>query len=152
MSNEPIIVPGVDAPVSVVSNFWTGRQRVTVGDRLAATTGKRTYALPTANGETVEGKVSRTTLINPFPTLEVGGVRHPTGPEVPVALRVLMVAPILLIALGGLVGGVVAIGAVFVNFTIARSASPTATKALLMALTFAAAIAIWAGLAAVILQ
>jgi hypothetical protein len=121
-----------------------------VGDQLAPSTGKRTYALPTADGGTVEGKVSRTTLFNPFPALEVGGVKHPTGPEVPVALRVLMVAPILLLALGGLVGAVVAIGAIVVNFTIARSAHVTAVKALLMALSLAVAIASWAVVAAIV--
>ena len=152
MSNQPIIVPGVVSPVSVIWNIWTGKQTVMVGDQLAATTGKRTYALPTGDGGTVEGKISRGTLINPFPTLEVGGVKHSTGPGVPVALRVLMVAPILLLAIGGLVGGVVAAGAVVVNFTIARSTRPTAIKALLMVLTFAAAMAIWLVVAAIVLQ
>jgi len=61
MSNQPIIIPGVVAPVSVSSNFWTGKQTVKVGDRSAATTGKRTYALPMADGGMVEGKISRTT-------------------------------------------------------------------------------------------
>ena len=152
MSNQPIIVPGIVSPVRVIWNVWTGKQTVLVGDQLAASTGKRTYALPTADGGTVEGTVSRSTLFNPFPTLEVGGVKHSTGPEVPVALRILMVAPILLLALGGLVGALAAAGAIVVNFTIARSTHPTAIKAVLMALTLAAAIAIWAAVAAIAFQ
>ena len=152
MSIQPITVPGIVSPVSVIWNVWTGKQTVKVGDQLAASTGKRTYALPTVGGGTVEGKVSRSTLFSPFPTLEVAGVKHSTGPEVPVALRVLMVAPILLLVIGGLVGAVVAAGAIVVNFTIARSTGPMAIKALLMALTLAAAVAIWAVVAAIAFQ
>jgi hypothetical protein len=63
-----------------------------------------------------------------------------------------MVAPILLLAIGGAVGGGVAAGAVVVNFTIARSTRPTAIKALLMALTFVAAMAIWLVVAAIVFQ
>jgi hypothetical protein len=152
MSNQPIIVPGIASPVSVNWNVWTGRQTVMVGDRPAATTGKRTYALPTAEGGTVEGKVGRSSIINPFPALEVGGVKHSTGPEIPVPLRVLMVTPVLLVALGGLVGAVVAVGAIVLNFIIARSTRPTAIKALLMALTLGAAFALWATTAFVALR
>ena len=152
MSNQPVIVPGIVSPVTVVRNIWTGKQTVSVGDHLAVSTGKRTYALPTSDGGTVEGTVSRSTLFNPFPTLEVEGVKHPTGPEIPVALRVLMVAPILLLAIGGLVGGVVAAGAIVVNLTIARGTHTIGIKALLMALTLAAAIAVWAAAAAIAFQ
>jgi len=63
-----------------------------------------------------------------------------------------MVAPILLIAVGGLVGALVAVGAILVNVNIARITRPTASKAMLMALTLAAAIAIWATVAAIIFQ
>jgi hypothetical protein len=152
MTNQPIAIPGVVSPVSVNSNVWTGKQTVMVGDRPAASTGKRVYAFPTTDGGTVEGTVSRTSLINPFPTLEVGGVKHATGPELPVALRVLMVVPILLVALGGLVGAVIAIGAVLINFNVARSTRTTAIKATLMTLTFIAAFAVWATVASIILQ
>ena len=99
-----------------------------MGDQLATSTGKRTYALPTVGGGTVEGKVSRSTLFSPFPTLEVAGVKHWAQPGVQVALRVLMVAPVLLLVIGGLVGAVVATGAIVVNFTIARSTRPMAVK------------------------
>jgi hypothetical protein len=151
MNNPPIHIPGVGSPVSVNWNVWTGKQRVMVGGRPATTTGRRTYALPTVDGGTVEGKVSRSTLISPFPTVEVAGVKHATGPDVPVALRVLMAAPTLLVALGGLVGALVAVGALLTNLKIVRGTRTTATKALLMALTFVSAIAIWATTAVLVI-
>jgi len=61
--------------VTVDSHFWSGRQRVMVGDQRAAVTwgsGKRTFALPTADGGAAEARVSRSIMINPFPTVEVG--------------------------------------------------------------------------------
>jgi hypothetical protein len=75
MRNGPITIPEVAGPVTVDSHFWSGRQRVMVGDQRAAVTwrsGKRTFALPTADGGAAEARVSRSIMINPFPTVEVG--------------------------------------------------------------------------------
>ena len=132
MRNGPITIPEVAGPVTVDSHFWSGRQRVMVGDQRAAVTwrsGKRTFALPTADGGAAEARVSRSIMINPFPTVEVGGVKYPTGPEIPVAVRILMVAPILLAApFGGLVGVLVAFGATGINYNLVRSARRPATR------------------------
>jgi hypothetical protein len=62
-----------------------------------------------------------------------------------------MAAPTLLVALGGLVGALVAVGALLTNLKIVRGTRTTATKALLMALTFVSAIAIWATTAVLVI-
>ena len=150
MRSGPITIPGVVGSVTVDSSFWSGRQSVFVGDQPAASTGKRRFALPTADGGTAEGSVTRSSLVNPFPTVQVGGVKHPTGPEVPVALRILLVVPILLVAFGGLVGAVLAVASIALNYTLVRSTRPTATKAMLMTLVVGVAFAVWITVAALI--
>ena len=116
-------------------------------------TGRRaTFALPTADGGTAEARVSRIIIYNPFPTVEVGGVKHPTGPEIPIALQILMVAPILLAIpfVGGLVGVPVAFGALGLNYKVVRSTRRPAIKATLMVLVLIAAFAVWTTVAALI--
>ena len=103
MQTEPLTVAGLAGPVVVTTNSFTGRNTVTVGGQPAALIARRRYALPAANGRTVEGTVSAR-FFDPYPTLELNGVRHRTGPEVPVALRILALVPIALAGLGGLVG------------------------------------------------
>jgi hypothetical protein len=154
MRNGPITIPDVAGPVTVDSHFWSGKQSVMVGDQRAAVTwrsGKRTFALPTADGGTAVARVSRSIIINPFPTVEVGGVKHPTGPEIPIAVRILMVAPILLaVPFGGLVGVLVAFGAIGINYNLVRSTRRPAIKATLMALVLIAAFAVWTTVAALV--
>jgi hypothetical protein len=104
-----------------------------------------------ADGGTAVARVSRSIIINPFPTVEVGGVKHPTGPEIPIAVRILMVAPILLaVPFGGLVGVLVAFGAIGINYNLVRSTRRPAIKATLMALVLIAAFAVWTTVAALV--
>ena len=127
MRNGPITIPDVAGLVTVDTNLWSGKQTVIVGDHPAASSGKRKFALPMTDGGTVEGTVSRSTFISPFPTVEVLGVKHRTGADIPVALRILMVAPILLVA-GGLLGALIAVAGIFVNFSLVRSSRTPAVK------------------------
>lgn len=152
MRNGPITIPGVAGPVTVDSHLWSGKQSVMVGGQPAASTGKQTFALPTSDGGATEGRVSRGSIMNPFPTVEIGGVKHPTGPEISVALRLLMVAPIVLTAIGGLLGGLVGGSGLLLNYNLMRSARRPAIKVMLMTLVLIAAFAVWATLAALVIR
>jgi hypothetical protein len=79
--------------------------------------------------------------------VEVDGVRHRTGPKVPVGLRVLALLPILLVGVGGLIGGLVGALGVVVNLVIARAPISSAVKALIMIGVAALACMVWVGIA-----
>jgi hypothetical protein len=74
-------------------------------------------------------------------------VRHRTGPRVPVALRVLAVQPILLFAVGGLIGGLVRALGLVVNLVVARTSIPSAVKALIMIGVGVVASVVWLAIA-----
>jgi hypothetical protein len=109
-----------------------GRYAVLVGDRVAPTTNHRDYQLPTADGGTVQAVLHRPGFLDPFPTLEVNGARHRTGPKRPVALMVLAIVPMALAGLGGALGALIGAFGMFGNFGIARSRLSTAAAALCM--------------------
>ncbi len=90
----------------------------------------------------MEGSV-RPGLFDPYPSLEVNGIRHRTGPQVPVALRILALVPIGLIGLGGLVGGLIGALGVFANLAVARRSMPAIVKALLMLAVLAVTVVVW---------
>ena len=131
MNTEPISIDGVAGPIVVTTNALWGRPAVTVGAVPAPRTGKRQYALPAVTGGTVEATV-RSAFADPYPIVEVNGVQHRTGPSVPGALRVLAPLPILLIAVGGALGGLIGALGFVANLAVARTRTSSVVKALIM--------------------
>lgn len=79
-------------------------------------------------------------LLEPYPSITVGGVKHLTGPSSPLVLKILGLLPFLTFGLtkGGAITGVIAILGVFTNLAVARTPYPTAAKAGLMVLVLVA--------------
>jgi hypothetical protein len=140
--SEPLTIPGLAGPVVIDSNSFTGRIAVSVNGQAVPRIGRGMYALPTAGGETVPAEV-RPSFFDPFPSLQVNGVKHRTGPEVPLALRILAFVPIVLVGLGGLVGGLIGASGVIGNLAIARLPLPAVVKALLMVVVLGVAVLVW---------
>jgi hypothetical protein len=82
-------------------------------------------------------------FLDAYPTLNINGVKHRTGPPVPLTLRVLALVPIVLVGFGGLVGGLIGALGVMVNMAIARLPVSAVLKALLMLGVLAVAVAVW---------
>ena len=145
---QPVHVPGVVAPVTVEPSLF-GRPKVAVGGVAVQHAGRNRYVLP-GHGDPVEAVV-RSSALNPFPTVDAGGQRFRTGPEVPLWLQLLAALPILLVAIGGLVGGVVAVGAIAANVAVVRSSMAVTGKALAVVGVAVAAAVVFVVLAAVLL-
>jgi hypothetical protein len=128
---DPISIAGVAGPVVVDTSPFLGLRAVRVGGLPAQRIGRGTYALPSLSGGAIHARV-RASFADPYPTVEVNGVRHRTGPVVPLALRVLALLPIALVAIGGLLGGVVGALASVANVAVARTPIPAIVKALIM--------------------
>jgi hypothetical protein len=146
---EPVNIQGLAGPVVVTVNSFFGRRSIAVGGRPVEGTRRGSYTLPTAGGGTVEGKL-RSTLLDPYPTIEIAGVKHRTGPSTSLALRVLGLLPLVLVAVGGLVGGAIGAVGVIVNLGIVRGSQPKAFKALLMIVVLVLAVVAWVIVAAAI--
>lgn len=131
VKTEPIAIHGVAGPVVVSTNALWGVPAVTVGGQPAPRMGKRQYALPAAGGGTLPATV-RSRLTDPYPTVEVNGIRHRTGPNVPVGLQVIALLPIALVSIGGILGGLIGALGVTANLAVARTRLPSAGKALIM--------------------
>lgn len=151
VNTEPISIDGVAGPIVVTTNAFRARPVVTVSGVPAPRTGGHQYALPAAGGGAVEATV-RSAFADPYPTVEVNGVRHRTGPSVPAALRVLTLLPILLmVAVGGALGGLIgALGFVVNVGAVTRIRTPTAVKALIMVGVSAVAFVLWLAVAVVV--
>jgi len=141
MRSGPVPIPGVAGQVMVDSNFWTGRQVVTVDGVPMSSGGRKRFTLPAADGSTVEARV-RSSLVNPFPTVEIAGVKHPTGPELPAVLKVLIVLPLMLVV-GGLVGGLIGAMGMLANARIAAWNRSAFVKAFVMIGVLLAAAIVW---------
>lgn len=100
VNTEPISIDGVAGPIVVTPRALWGQPTVSVGGVTVSRSGRRQYTLPAVDGGAVKATV-RTTFTDPYPTAEVNGVQHRTGPSLPVILRVLTPLPILLITIGG---------------------------------------------------
>jgi hypothetical protein len=99
------------------------------------------------------GRVHRLRLrgfpLDPCPRVEVDGAVVDAFPRLPVWASILCAVPVLLVALGGLVGGILGICVVYSNFRIARASMPAAARVLcamlltLGALAASLAMAMW---------
>jgi hypothetical protein len=146
VNTEPISIDGVAGPIVVTTNAFWGRSAVTVGGVPTPRTGKRQYALPAAAGGAVEATV-RSAFADPYPTVEVNGVQHRTGPSIPVVLRVLVPLPILLVAVGGALGGLIGALGLVANLAVARTRTPPVVKALIMVGVSVVAYLLWLAIA-----
>ena len=149
MRSEPLTIPGLASPVVVESSFVSGRYTITAGGYPATRLGRLRYAVPAASGGTVETTVSGG-FLDAYPTLTINGVKHRTGPPIPVILRILAVAPIALVAVGGLIGGLIGALGCAVNMAVLRAALPSAVKALLVLAVGGAAVVTWVLMAAAV--
>lgn len=149
VQTEPIAIEGVAGPVVVdVPSF--GRPVIRVGYQDAPRVAGRRYALPGAAGGTVEATL-RGGFADPYPTLDVNGIRYRTGPQSPSALRVLTMVPILLVGIGGLLGGLLGVVAVLVNVAIVRTQMSVTGKVLAVIGVIVAAAVAYFAIAATIL-
>ena len=149
MNTEPISIDGVAGPIVVTTHAFWGRPAVTVGGLPALRTGKRQYTLPVTAGGAVEATL-RSGFADPYPTLEINGVKHRSGPPVPLALRVLALVPIALIGFGGLLGGLIGGLGVMANLAVASQPRSAVVKALLMLGVLVVAVVVWIVVAAAI--
>jgi hypothetical protein len=131
VNTEPIAIDGVAGPVVVSTNALWGTPVVMVGYQTASRIGKREYALPSSFGGTVHATL-RSRFADPYPTVEVNGVRHRTGPKMPVVLQVIALLPIALVGIGGLIGGLIGALGVMANVAVARTRISSAGKAFIM--------------------
>ncbi|MBG6065058.1 hypothetical protein [Micromonospora ureilytica] len=141
MNTEPLNVAGVAGPIVVTTKAVWGHPAVTVGGVPAPRTGKR-FALPTVDGGVVQATL-RSTIADPYPTLEVNGVKHRTGPVTPILLRILALLPFLLLTVGGILGGLVGALGVGANLTIVRTPMATPVKALAMVGVAIGTVIVW---------
>jgi hypothetical protein len=130
MRTEPMTIDGLAGPVVITVNSFTGKHSVTVGGHPASGTRRGIYTLPTVDGRTATAKL-RSSLLEPHPSLEIAGVRHRSGPALPLALRVLALLPAVLV-IGGVIGGLIGALGILGNLAIARGQQSTVVKALLM--------------------
>ncbi|MFG1867106.1 hypothetical protein [Micromonospora arborensis] len=145
MNTEPLSVAGVAGPIVVTTKALFGHPGVTVGGVPAPRTGIH-YALPTVDGGVVQATV-RVAFADPHPTVEVNGVRHRTGPSLPIFLRILVVLPILLFTVGGILGALVGALGVAANLTVARTRMAPAVKALVMLGVGIGTVIVWLAIA-----
>lgn len=139
MITDPIVIDGLAGPVVVTTNMMSGKSTVTVGGIPAQGTGRGRFQLPTADGGAVEAKVHAAKMIDPYPVIEINGTKHRTGPASPVWMTVLSLLPIVLLV-GGALGAVIGVVAVFSNLAIARTAQSTAAKVVLMVVVLVGAV------------
>jgi hypothetical protein len=137
-----VTIPGVVGPVVVNVNWFSGKHSITVGGQPVDGSRRAGFHLPAAGGGTVPARL-RTGLFDPYPSLEVAGVKHRTGPSTPVALQVLAVVPLLLIAVGAALGAVFGVLGVSANFAVLRTSASTVVKVLLMLGVLVATTLVW---------
>ncbi|MFG3577834.1 hypothetical protein [Micromonospora chersina] len=153
MRTEPIQIDGLAGPVVVTAPTF-GAASITVGEQSATRTRGNRYALPAADGTLVDAKLT-SGLLDPYPSLEIAGVKHRTGPRVPALLQVITALPFVVFILalhGGVIGGIVAGAAMVTNVKIARGSQSTAVKALLMLCVLGASTMAWLAIAALLQQ
>ncbi|HEU4421254.1 MAG TPA: hypothetical protein VFR67_01800 [Pilimelia sp.] len=123
-------------------NWFTGGHSMTVGGQPASKSGRRTYHLPTTDGHIVQAKVRRSFFFDVYPTVDVAGTAYRLGPPTPVALRVVMLLPLILFA-GAAIGAAIGMAAIFVNAAILRASVSTGAKIALMIVVLGIAAVLW---------
>ncbi len=146
MRTHPTVIPDLDGPVVVEQNLWSGKPRLFVGGVEVPSTGRRSFSVRTREGSSVDITV-KSTLVRPFPTIQIGDRNFETGPALPVWLVILMLLPLALLVIGGALGGAIGALGVVVNTIIARSAWGVVAKSLTMFGVFAVALGLWFSLA-----
>ena len=132
METQPIAIDGVAGPIVVTTDRFGGRAEVTVNGRPAPLHGDRHHQLPATTGGTVDAVV-RAGIIDPYPTVEVNGVRHRTGPAVSRSAKALAALPVVPAVLGGLAGGLVGVAGFLANGALLRSRLSPSVKMLAVA-------------------
>ena len=132
MATRPITIDGIAGPVVVTTDRFGGRAQVMVNGRPAPLHGDRHHRLPTTTGGTVDAIV-RAGIIDPYPTVEVNGVRHRTGPAVPRSAKALAALPVVPAVLGGLAGALVGLAGLLANGALLRSRLSPSVKMLAIA-------------------
>ncbi len=145
-------LPEVSGPIVIDTNMWSGRHQVEVAGQPAAPLGRNVFDLPASAGGTVQGRVRFHYLRRPFPALEIGGVLHPTGPAVPTWLAIIALLPIVLLVVGGLLGGLLAAGAIVGNVAVLRTRMGVGAKAGAVAGIILAAVVVFVVLATLVLS
>jgi hypothetical protein len=139
-------IDGVAGPVVVITSFWWGRPAVFVAGVPAPRRGTRQFALPATGGGEVDAFVL-SAFTDPYPIITINGTSHRTGPTEPVVLRVLTLAPLLLVAIGGALGGLVGAVGVAANLGVTRTQIPSFAKALIMVGVGVIALVTWSVIA-----
>jgi hypothetical protein len=122
--------------------MWWGRSYLTLDGSKAPSAGKRAFTLQGTDGRPVVATLGRTTVFASVPPVEVNGETY-VAVEPPVVVRVIGMLPVLLVAFGGLLGALVAVIAIIVNFRVAGSSLSTGAKSGIMIAAAAAAYMIW---------
>jgi len=138
---QPVTIDGIAGPVAMDVNWFTGGHSMTVGGQPALKSGRRRYQLPTTDGHMVEAKV-RSTFFDVYPTVELAGITYRLGPATPVALRVVMLLPLVLLA-GGAIGAFIGVVAIIINATILRGSVSSLVKIVLMIAVLGVAVVVW---------
>ncbi|WP_285108678.1 hypothetical protein [Promicromonospora sp. MEB111] len=143
MASHTLDIPGTSGHVELVPDMWWGRSYLTVDGNKAPSAGKRAFTLQGTDGRPLVATLGRTALFAAVPPVEVNGESHLAVDPPPVVVRVIGMLPILLVTFGGLLGALVAVIAIIVNFRVAGSRLPTGAKAGVMIAVTAAAYVIW---------
>ena len=124
MRTEPLIIPELGYPIQVETNVWTGRRRLFAGDTEVPTDFGR-FTLADARGQSVSGQILRLRIWHTNPRVKVGDTIYRTGPEAPLALKVLAYLPVLLVFIGGLPGASLGVAGALVNLLVMRYTTST---------------------------
>lgn len=143
MASHPLSIPGTTGQVALVPDVWWGRSYLTVDGSKAPSAGKRAFTLQGADGRPVVATLGRTAVFASVPPVEVNGESYVAVEPPPVVVRVIGMLPILLVTFGGLLGALVAVLAVLVNFRVAGSSLSTGAKSGVMIAVAAAAYLVW---------
>ena len=143
MASHTLNIPGTTGRVELVPDIWWGRSYLTIDGSKAPSAGKRAFTLQGTDGRPVVATLGRTAVFASVPPVEVNGETYVAVEPPPVVVRVIGMLPIFLVTFGGLVGGLVAVIAIIVNFRIAGSSLSTGAKSGVMIAVAAAAFVIW---------
>ena len=143
MASHILNIPGTTGRVELVPDIWWGRSYLTVDGSKAPSAGKRAFTLQGTDGRPVVATLGRTTVFASVPPVVVNGATYVAVEPPPVVVRVIGVLPILLVTFGGLLGALVAVIAVIVNFRVAGSSLSTGAKSAVMIAVAAAAYVLW---------